>query len=350
MVRSLGLFSALASGTKPKVMPERLKFHWLRSRLEDMIRHQERLAPAGMRLRFCLQEDTVSAINDVVVYCDVNLLEHAVHNLLDNAQKYSDPRTTVQVVCGTMDHARLFFIAVQNTGLRIEGASVKKMIERGWRSDEAWLYVGEGQGIGLYLVNEIMDVHRGRLQISPTTSAGSTTFGYYFQQEPPLSATANRTFRGFRTLHRGTSSPDRAGACPRGVRNRYGEDGSRVPPATAEWTANPPAAFVIDVMLRYMDRGDDDSHVPEQVRKQAREDKFYRAGIRNATAVLETPALREVPLILHSILDEADLRNDSKYPVPLSGNVMVCRKEANGHGIIEALAGVAAPSSPAGRG
>ena len=103
------------------------------------------------------------------------------------------------------------------------------------------------------------------------------------------------------------------------------------------WIVEPPVAFILDVMLRYMNVGDDESAVPQHIRDMARKDKFFRAGIRNATTLLSIPELREIPIILHSILDEPQLRSDAAYPVPDSANVVVSKKEANGRGIIEAL-------------
>jgi signal transduction histidine kinase len=171
MVRSLELFADLATSQAPRVRPERLQEDWLFNRLTELSEHQQVLR-SRQKITFFVKKGGMESLSYNPVLCDLNLLEHAVSNLLDNAGKYSNRGSRVLVTCGTMDHEKLFYIAVQNQGFRIENEDVAKMAERGWRSDLAWRVSADGAGIGLYFVDAIMKAHKGKLQISPTNSLG----------------------------------------------------------------------------------------------------------------------------------------------------------------------------------
>jgi hypothetical protein len=103
-----------------------------------------------------------------------------------------------------------------------------------------------------------------------------------------------------------------------------------------ELAATPPAIFIVDIMVPYKAVGDTDDFVPADIRRKAADHKFYRAGIRCTNSLLNTASLVQIPVILHSILEKEDLESDNDYPIPNASNVTLCKKEANGHGIIQA--------------
>ena len=88
-------------------------------------------------------------------------------NVLDNAFKYSSRNTKVRI-SGELSGTGRFYILVSNHGTRLHATEVQRCTERGWRSELAKLTTGEGAGIGLWIVNNIMTAHKGDLEISPT--------------------------------------------------------------------------------------------------------------------------------------------------------------------------------------
>jgi len=54
-----------------------------------------------------------------------------------------------------------FQIAVASTGIRLNGEQARLCIQRGWRSEEAEWVTGEGNGIGLYVVDRAMKAMGG---------------------------------------------------------------------------------------------------------------------------------------------------------------------------------------------
>ncbi|MFN7138102.1 MAG: sensor histidine kinase, partial [Limisphaerales bacterium] len=96
------------------------------------------------------------------VKVEKNLVAQAISNLLENAVKYGDPKTTILVKAEKLDGVG---ISVTSTGLPILGADIEKLSERGFRGNAARQRVAAGTGIGLYLAKRVMHLHNGKLVI-----------------------------------------------------------------------------------------------------------------------------------------------------------------------------------------
>lgn len=124
------------------------------------------------QIGFHVNRSSFDALHEKI-WVDRNLLEQAVSALLDNAAKYSYPRTQVQIRGGITGSGR-FHITVINKGLPIRLSDVRVCVERGWRGGLAQATTGEGSGLGLWIVDNIMKAHHGELIILPTDSANLT--------------------------------------------------------------------------------------------------------------------------------------------------------------------------------
>lgn len=118
---------------------------------------------------------------------DLNLFEHALYNVLDNAGKYSFQKTVVSISCGTTKN--WFYLAVQNIGIRVRADETINCLKREWQSQTALARVGLGSGIGLWIVDNIMRAHEGEVSILPTTKDDVTEVRLNF----PLTAVRRKT-------------------------------------------------------------------------------------------------------------------------------------------------------------
>lgn len=172
-----GVFKELASEGRIKIPPDKL----LSLKSEKIL---QMIIAAGVDTRLMLEEDEDVRFfthkkgfaelesNDVKVNFD--LLEQAVNCLLDNAGKYSFPNALVTTSGGieVRDGARFFYVSVRNWGFEIPEEEIPQLTKRYYRGKWAKRTTGEGSGIGLWVVDHIMQAHGGSLVIMKTDSKG----------------------------------------------------------------------------------------------------------------------------------------------------------------------------------
>jgi signal transduction histidine kinase len=124
------------------------------------------LASKRRRVGFNVQADSFAILETGELFVDLDLLEQAFNNIMDNAFKYSYRNTTIQVTGASA--GAFFCLVISNEGVTLAEKDVGRVRERGWRAEEAESVVGEGSGIGLWVVDHIMKAHSGRLEILPT--------------------------------------------------------------------------------------------------------------------------------------------------------------------------------------
>lgn len=109
---------------------------------------------------------------DVMIVGDQDLISQAVANLLSNAVRYTPENGMITVeLVREGGYAK---ISVSDTGVGISEEDMKKVFSRFWRADGARQSVNGGLGIGLALVQEVVDQHRGNISVSSKLGEGST--------------------------------------------------------------------------------------------------------------------------------------------------------------------------------
>ena len=107
----------------------------------------------------------------VTALMNPQLLEQAVINLLDNAIKYSEPGSEVQVLASQFyDEVT---ITVSDRGCGIAAEHLPRIFERFYRVDKARSRKLGGTGLGLAIVKHIVQAHRGRVTVKSTAGVGS---------------------------------------------------------------------------------------------------------------------------------------------------------------------------------
>jgi two-component system phosphate regulon sensor histidine kinase PhoR len=99
------------------------------------------------------------------------MLEQAVVNLLDNAIKYTNPGTGVEVRAEVADAAAL--VHVEDRGPGIPAEHVPRIFERFYRVDRARSRELGGTGLGLAIVKHIVQAHGGSVSVAPRSGGGS---------------------------------------------------------------------------------------------------------------------------------------------------------------------------------
>lgn len=102
---------------------------------------------------------------------DERLLEQAVVNLIDNAIKYSDPDKTITVA--VVPAEREVVIEVRDQGYGIAKQHLSRLFERFYRVDKARSRSIGGSGLGLSIVKNIVQLHKGSVSVDSVPGQGS---------------------------------------------------------------------------------------------------------------------------------------------------------------------------------
>jgi two-component system, OmpR family, sensor histidine kinase SenX3 len=109
---------------------------------------------------------------ELTVMCDRNQLVSAISNLVDNAIKYSDPGSPVEV--RSVSDGDLVVIEVCDQGIGIPSRDLERIFERFYRVDRARSRATGGTGLGLSIVRHVAQVHGGDVMVESREGVGST--------------------------------------------------------------------------------------------------------------------------------------------------------------------------------
>ncbi|MBI5278843.1 MAG: PAS domain S-box protein [Burkholderiales bacterium] len=101
---------------------------------------------------------------------DAKLVRHILVNLLSNALKYSPPDTAVECYAAAEDRDSLSF-AVQDRGIGIPAQDLPRLFETFHRGGNVGSI--QGTGIGLHIVRECVELHRGRIEVESEPGRGT---------------------------------------------------------------------------------------------------------------------------------------------------------------------------------
>jgi signal transduction histidine kinase len=128
-----------------------------------------RVAPLAERKHIQITLEPVP--ENLVMTGDRELMEYACYNLLTNAVKYSPQRTEVTASAWRDDS--LVRIAVKDQGIGMDQKEVKQIFQKFYRTKKAEESGEAGTGIGLSIVQQIVEQHGGRIEVTSRPGAGS---------------------------------------------------------------------------------------------------------------------------------------------------------------------------------
>ncbi|MEM9916837.1 MAG: two-component regulator propeller domain-containing protein [Bacteroidota bacterium] len=105
----------------------------------------------------------------ILLWFDSEKIELVIYNLLSNAFKYSNDRASIRM--SLIEEEKDVCLLVEDTGIGIKQSQIDKIFEPFQRATES-LY-GSSSGIGLALVKNLVEFHKGRIEVESEERKGS---------------------------------------------------------------------------------------------------------------------------------------------------------------------------------
>ena len=113
---------------------------------------------------------TISCSGNGQIYADPDLFERAVGNLLDNALRFTAEHGSIRVAVSC--HNSDFEVAVSDNGSGIAAEHLPRVFDRFYRAESS--RSSDGAGLGLALVNSIVELHGGSASVQSEPGRGTT--------------------------------------------------------------------------------------------------------------------------------------------------------------------------------
>ncbi len=118
---------------------------------------------------------------DPAVRGDATHLANVIHNLLDNANKYSPEQPDISI--HTHNTSRGVAITIEDKGIGISKEARKYIFDKFYRVHTGNLHDVKGFGLGLSYVKAIVDAHKGSVEVRSEVGKGSA-FTVILPKEP----------------------------------------------------------------------------------------------------------------------------------------------------------------------
>ncbi|MEN8193423.1 MAG: HAMP domain-containing sensor histidine kinase [Bacteroidota bacterium] len=117
------------------------------------------------KIQFKLKDESFIVTGNISTKCiiDPSAIKIAIDNLVDNSIKYSENNVIIKVELSSVNNK--IIIKLSDNGIGIPAEEHKRIFKKFHRIYRKDIPNVKGTGLGLYLVKEIMKIHRGKITI-----------------------------------------------------------------------------------------------------------------------------------------------------------------------------------------
>ncbi|ARK31135.1 sensor histidine kinase [Halalkalibacter krulwichiae] len=113
----------------------------------------------------CILDDAI------IISGDRDRIEQVIHNVLDNALKFSPDNKQIHVTLSLIE--KKAELLIEDEGIGIPEEDMSQIMERFYRVDKARTRASGGTGLGLAIVSEIMKKHQGSFSLTSKLGKGT---------------------------------------------------------------------------------------------------------------------------------------------------------------------------------
>lgn len=109
------------------------------------------------------------------ILVDTDKFQQIMLNLIDNASKYSDEGTTVQINAGQNFNENTLFITVKDEGIGISEEDISRIFNKFSRVDSPLTRKIQGNGLGLYITKTLVEKMNGIISVKSSDKGSEFT-------------------------------------------------------------------------------------------------------------------------------------------------------------------------------
>jgi two-component system phosphate regulon sensor histidine kinase PhoR len=110
-------------------------------------------------------------------------IKNVVTNLVDNAIKYSNNGTSLEIQTNNKQEGIL--LSIEDNGIGMSKETVKHIFDKFYRIPTGNIHNVKGFGLGLYYVKNMVDAHGGHVEVNSEINKGSR-FDIYLPLDTPI--------------------------------------------------------------------------------------------------------------------------------------------------------------------
>jgi signal transduction histidine kinase len=180
VAQSAGVFSVLSRGEFPRARSDYLATDDLLRLVIANADDAQLLINPRRHIRIDVDRESLRALDKNLILADRTFLEQCVGNLLDNATKYSYEQNTVSLGGEIVDDS--FAIRVSSVGIPMKPEDVENCKKRNWRGKSARVATGEGSGLGLWIVDNLMHSMEGQLDLNANGDITTVSLRFHMHE------------------------------------------------------------------------------------------------------------------------------------------------------------------------
>jgi len=170
-ISSKGAFELLTNLLNwTRLQTGRMKINSEQINLIDLVKEALELHQSNIEKKKLLV--TVNYPNELFIFADKNMISTVLRNLISNAVKFTKENGEISITVNRTD--KVFIFSIKDSGVGISNEDIKKL----FRNDVYFQKHGTdkemGTGLGLLLVKNFLDLHKGSIKIESEPEKGST--------------------------------------------------------------------------------------------------------------------------------------------------------------------------------
>jgi PAS domain S-box-containing protein len=110
--------------------------------------------------------------SDIFIYCDLNILNSVLKNIIENAVKFSYPKGMINITARDADSGNVEII-ISDEGIGMDDKTVNEIFKIDSKSTKNGTANEKGTGLGLIICKELIEKSNGTIRVESKISIGS---------------------------------------------------------------------------------------------------------------------------------------------------------------------------------